>query len=185
MKKTFIILFCSLVLFSCEQAPLIEDYKIEGISLGDSLLDLMTEGEIKKDIIKSKVMYDYRGDDFAQINLNKGLKTYEELNFFIKPNDSKYIIYAIFGDLYFSNIDLCFKKQNKISEEFTNKYKDTEKTNGNKKFEGGEFRYIYFDFKSGDRIGIQCYKYYKDDSNSLAISLSKKDVITWGSIWKQ
>ena len=43
MKKILIILFCSLVLFSCDQGPLIEDYKIEGIGLGDSLLDFYSE----------------------------------------------------------------------------------------------------------------------------------------------
>ena len=50
MKLTLIILFCSLVLFSCEQAPLIEDYKIEGIGLGDSVLDYLSESEIIAEI---------------------------------------------------------------------------------------------------------------------------------------
>ena len=192
MKKTLIILVLIFTLFGCEQGPLIEDYKIEGIGLGDSLVDFMSLEKIKKGIIVSKDLYYFRVNDFAQINLDEGLKTYERLTFFIKPNDSKYIIYSIFGNLYFTNIDLCYERQDKISEEFSNRYKDAEKSNGTKKTsEGmivnsrgeGELRYVYFDFISGDRIAIQCYK-YEGGSNDLYISLTKKEIITWLSIWK-
>ena len=48
MKKTLVILVLSLVLFSCER-NYIKDFKIEGIALGDSLLDKFTKEEILED----------------------------------------------------------------------------------------------------------------------------------------
>ena len=77
MKKTLLILFVLFLFLSgCERAPLIEDYKIENISLGDSLNDLMSKNEIEEQIVKSKTQFDYRGDDFASIYLPRGSNHY-------------------------------------------------------------------------------------------------------------
>ena len=49
MKKTLIILVLVFTLCGCEQVY-IKDFKIEGIGLGDSLLDFFTKDKIKPQI---------------------------------------------------------------------------------------------------------------------------------------
>ena len=44
-------------------------------------------------------------NNFAEIYSDEGLKTYDRVSFFIKPDDNKYIIYGIFGDLDFTSSD--------------------------------------------------------------------------------
>ena len=58
MKKLLILLF-SLFVFSSPSvfADDISDFQIEGISIGESLLDYMTENEILKEIKRTKDWY--------------------------------------------------------------------------------------------------------------------------------
>ena len=45
MKKLIPFLFL-LFFLGCDRGPIIEDFKIEGVGLGDSLLDIMTKDEL-------------------------------------------------------------------------------------------------------------------------------------------
>ena len=118
MKKTLIIFFCSLVLFSCDQGPLIENYKIEGISIGDTLLDFMSEKEILKQINNPEVSYDDRDPPgkYSEIYKYDGLKTYSEVSVFVENGDKKYIIQGMFGELKNSSIEKCLEEKSKTIE---------------------------------------------------------------------
>ena len=88
---TLFVLFFSLILSSCEQKPLIEDYKIEGIGLGDSLLEHYS----KKEILNSTRVY-YENDIFVSFESNLDLlenSQYNVLQIRYKSNDEKYIVY--------------------------------------------------------------------------------------------
>ena len=187
IKSLSLFLICFLFLVSCKKEQLIEDYKIENISLGESSNNLISKEAFEEQIIQSNLEYDFRGDKFAAIDLTEGLKTYDQLGLIVKPDGKNNEIYAIYGYLDYQNIDRCYERQNELKEEFSIKYPNTEKTSGNKDFNSnsftGEFRYFYFDFESGDRIGIQCYKYNESYYN-LTIALSKKEAISWLSTYK-
>ena len=90
MKKTlilFVLLFSSFVF-----AEDISDFEIEGMSIGDSLLEYFSE-----EIILNSIMdYDYADDEFYQLLLlkkNNNFKVYEALQINLKTNDKNYIIY--------------------------------------------------------------------------------------------
>ena len=51
MKKLLAIIVLSLCFITPSQADDIKDFQIEGISIGDSLLDVMSVNEIKQNII--------------------------------------------------------------------------------------------------------------------------------------
>ena len=116
MKKFCIYLF--LVLFSFQtpsQADDIRDFQIEGMSIGDSLLDYLSKDKIIK--IKSpnkKIKY-------ARAILEKGLKNYEYVQVWFLDKDKNYVIEAIGGEIDFpNNITGCKKKQKEIAEELKN-----------------------------------------------------------------
>ena len=87
MKKLLVLLFSLFFLSSPSVfADDISDFEIEGISIGDSLLDYMTEDEILKEIEKNKDRYSYLNEPnkYAEVYLIKDFQTYEAIAFFIK-----------------------------------------------------------------------------------------------------
>ena len=64
MKKLLVVLILIFTLQTPSQADDIRDFQIEGMSIGDSLLDFMTEAEIKKESQNSTKM----GKDFLKFN---------------------------------------------------------------------------------------------------------------------
>ena len=84
MKKLSTFLFLIFFSFIAPSfADDISDFEIEGISIGDSLLDYFSEEEIKKEIEKRKYMYQYTTDEFGEVYKYDGLQTYFMLSFFM------------------------------------------------------------------------------------------------------
>jgi len=179
----FLLTILLLVLFGCDQQPLIDDYKIEGISTGESLLEIMTLNEIELENSSSKITYAHKSNNsFFRVVYEKNFfEKYDYLSLFAASNDKKYIIKGIFGTQYFQNLDACLKTFKKINIEFADKYKNTTQTSG-EKFLGNtssKFKYNYFDFPSGQRIGVQCYSF---DSGEISLSVSlvpSVELIKW------
>ena len=192
MKKTLIILVLFLSLLGCEQGPLIEDYKIEGIGLGDSLLDHLSESEIIAEIEKNKHSYKHLNDDFGDVGLFTNFDNYDQLSFFVKQNDKKYIIYSISGQILYNdeNFEECFTRQKEIEKEFSTTYKNAKKRNYSVEYPfdtSGESisHNIDFTFDSGDFIEVNCAKIEKSFQikynwkNALLININRKEVMDW------
>ena len=88
MKKLLILLFSIFFLSSHSVfADDISDFQIEGISIGDSLLDYMTEDEILKEIEITKDYYSYlkEPNKYAHVFFQgKDFQTYYALTFLVK-----------------------------------------------------------------------------------------------------
>ena len=121
MKKLSTYLF--LLLFTL-QAPSwaddIQDFEIEGISIGDSALDYFTEQEIFNSIQSDQ----YPSSDkyyIVQLHTIKSLEVYEGLNISIKKDDKKYIIAHIQASTFYNDEDFknCFKQKANIEEELS------------------------------------------------------------------
>ena len=115
MKKLLLILILTLSFQTWIKADDIRDFQIEGISIGDSLLDYMTEVEINKKIIKQ----DYTSDRFKTIFINSShilVNIYDGLYFDFKKNDNKYIIQAIAAKVDYENLPIirCLDKKKEI-----------------------------------------------------------------------
>ena len=115
MKKLLLILILTLSFQTWIKADDIRDFKIEGISIGDSLLDYLSEVEINKKIIKQ----DYTSDRFKAIFINSShilVNIYDGLYFDFKKNDNKYIIQAIAAKVDYENLPIirCLDKKKEI-----------------------------------------------------------------------
>ena len=118
MKKLLGIVVLGLLLTLSAKADDIRDFEIEGISIGDSLLDFYSEKEIKQNI---KVNYFSRIKDktfvTAEIRDDK-FKNYDGLQIILKRNDNTYKIYGMHGIIFYEkNINLCYKKLSEISKD--------------------------------------------------------------------
>ena len=90
----------------------ISDFEIEGMSVGDSLLDYMSGEEIKKYTTENY----YKVDKFIVVDFFlPSFETYDSVQINYKKNDNKYKIYAIGGDIFYeNNIEECYKKKDEI-----------------------------------------------------------------------
>ena len=97
MKKFLGILVLSLFLITPSWADDISDFQIEGMSIGDSLLDYVTKDEIEN---KEKV-YHYATKDYYQIGIKNNLNVYDIVTLHLKTNDKRYKIENISGVIEF------------------------------------------------------------------------------------
>ena len=91
MKKLLILLFSLCLLNSPSVfADDISDFQIEGISIGDSLLDYMTEDEILEEIKRNENRYIYlkEPNKYVEVFLRKDFPTYESISVIVKNNSS-------------------------------------------------------------------------------------------------
>ena len=189
MKKIFTYLF--LIFFSflvSSHAENIKDFQIEGISLGDSLLDHFS----KKMIKKNKMDY-YNNDKFTAVDFrDKSLfKNYDGAQIHYKTKGNKYIIYALDFVLEFeNNFNQCFKKQDQIVNALSDTFasvvikkkqniKHPEDKSGNSKVTS-----VYLNFDSGDYASVDCYNWsdkmgYPDH---LRVSLTLLELSNWLNI---
>ena len=169
----------------------IKEFEIEGISIGDSLLNHLSKEEIITEIEINKPSYNYLNNDFGEVYLFSNFDTYDRLSFFVKPKDKHYTIYSIKGSIsYDDKLEQCFAKQKEIEKEFSLIYK-----NATKSKETAEFPWdptgesvthnIYFDFDAGHSISVNCAKYKKSlkiENNwqdALQVIIQSKEVIDW------
>ena len=178
---TFYVLFFSSLVFADD----ISDFQIEGISVGDSLLDYFSEEEI----LQSKVNY-YNDDEYIPIYIADSIKfnDYDGLQFHYKKNDRNFTIYAIEGvKLFRDNYQDCLIKIREIDKELrvllknTDRFEnDTQKHSqdktGNSIWEG-----ISYYFSNDDKIGVKCFDWTKEMrySDNLRVSINKYALQKW------
>ena len=190
MKKTLIIL---LLFSSSVFAEDISDFQIEGMSVGDSLLNYFSEDEIISEIKRTKSWYSDLPQEsgFGEVYKFYGLDTYFMVSFMVKPDDDKYIIYSIRGSLpYEVDMSLCYKKMDEISKEFSVLFENAEKSENSYNHSidpSGRSKVsdVVFKLQSGDEISIRCMDFEeklrikKDWIDGLHIGIYKKEVSDW------
>jgi len=115
MKKLSTYLFLILFSFSVPSfADDIQDIQIEGMSVGDSLLDYLTKKKIKK----LEILYYPKSKKYLRlydVKKSKKLLEYERVDVHVKENDKNYIIVSINGLFFYkNNIQECYQKKKEI-----------------------------------------------------------------------
>jgi len=205
MKKLLVLLFSLLFLSSPSVfADDISDFEIEGISIGDSLLDFMTEEEILEEIELNKDFYLHlkEPNKYSEIYLFKDSATYDVLSFFIKNNSTnqyvtnkneKYKILSIFGSIsYIEDFDRCIAKRNEIAETLSKMFPNATKTVINRSHGADSsgnsiFDVISLSLNSGGSIEASCdnfeenFRLKKNSDEGLNVSINSAEIIQWGT----
>ena len=126
MKKLLITIILLLSFQSWTKADDIRDFEVEGMSIGDSLLDYFSKDEIEKNIDEN-IHKDLDGK-FKLTGFYGKSSEYDGLQLAFKANDKKYIIYGINGGIFYSDMQKCEKKLKSISNELSNLFKNAEKS---------------------------------------------------------
>ena len=190
MKKLYVYLF--LVFFALQTPSSSDDIRelqIEGMSIGDSLLDYITKQEIE-----SKKKTDYKSKKFSRTYFSlPEFEIYEGLQVHFKTSDKKYKIHNISGIIDFEdNIENCYKKKDEIVIELSNFFEDVivddDGIQNHPGDETGESKTntVYFDFKSGATAKVGCVKWGKSIKsknkglvNHLRVTINTKEYSYW------
>lgn len=113
MRIFLSVLFLIFSLQSWTKADDISDFEIEGISLGDSLLDHYSKNEIKKQLKKTKSRY--ASNKIVRTFFPINSKTYDQITVHYK-NDGSYNIVNIGGTIMYNknNMNECFQKMEDV-----------------------------------------------------------------------
>jgi len=110
MKKLLGIVVLGLLLITPSQADDIRDFQIEGMSIGDSLLDYFSGEEIQK----KKIKFTFKNFFTSEFTKKKdNLKIYDALHIHYKNNDKDFIIQQVEGIIDFVN-------KNNVAESYGN-----------------------------------------------------------------
>ena len=191
MKKLSTYLFLFLFSFSAPSfADDIRDFQIEGMSVGDSLLDYFSESEIKN----AETKY-YPGDKkFFNIFYNSlpQFKVYDQIQILLKTGDKKYEIHGITGGINFkNNLTDCLKKKEEIASELSEFLKDIIKERSDRKGEyKNDTKSVYYasEFYFLNQIGgarVFCND-WSDNTRDVKVSIDTAEVIYWltNEAWK-
>ena len=101
----------------------INDFEIEGMSIGDSLLNYYSEDQILKNIDPN--VHKNTDGKFKTTGFYGSFNEYDGMQFTVKSNDKKYIIYGISAGIFYSDIEKCKKKLKNISKELSILFSDS------------------------------------------------------------
>jgi len=203
MKKLLVFLFSLFFLSSSSVfADDISDFQIEGISIGDSLLDYMTEDEILKEIEinKDRFLHLKEPYKYSQISLGGNYLTYDSISVLIKNNSTnqyitdkneKYTILYVRGSIdYLEDFDSCLVKRDEIDKILSTKFPEAQRienifTPPTEPSGQSIVNSIYFEFESGAIISSLCADYEetfrvkKNWREGLNISIIPRKTNSW------
>ena len=181
MKKFLVILILVLGLQTSSQADDIRNFQIEGMAVGDHLLDYITEEELND---KPKYIYDNK--KYIAIIISKSsFEIYDEVQIVYKSKDK--IIHNLEAFInYENNIKDCYKKKDEIVLELTEYFKNqaekiweqNDKNYQGDKYGQSKFSAVNFDFYGGGGVRVLCYDMGKKISyeegwpDALAVSIN-------------
>ncbi len=186
MKRFLIlILFFSFQTFS--NADDIRDIQIEGISVGDNLLNhFEVLKKTKTEIKETKLTYYPKSKRLAVSNFWDGnYEIYDSVQFTLDPNNYK--IFRISGKIYDLDKEKCVNKQKEIisnlEKQFPNTIKDIDEFSKHPIDKSGKSlaNGIYLDFASGDTVAVECYFWsdvFKKERNyqdHISVSIETKE----------
>ena len=189
MRIFIIVLVLIFSLQSLTKADDISEFEIEGMSIGDSLLEFFSEEEILNSIRPDQ--YPDSNGKFIEIEIYNHtysfLKIYDGMQIFYKKNDKNYKIYSLSGGIFYGDdINACIKQQKEIDQIFSEMFKDThreetKRNNINDETGKSNIYFLTYYFNNGDLVETSCYDYSKHMNNEdyLLVSVDTKELSDW------
>ena len=178
MRQILIVFVLIFSLQSLSKADDVRDFEIEGMSIGDSLLDYFNEKEIK-------LHFPYRKKTFGGVVLSKSsYETFDDVQFHLKKDDKNYEIHALEGLLlFYDNIKECYPKKKEIVNDVKHLFINSEIQNRKSnhyldKTGKSKVDETIFWIDSGETIRIGCYDWSEefDYGDKLTVAILSKEM---------
>jgi len=188
MKKLLAIIVLGLFCSYSVLADNIKNYEIEGMSIGDSLLDFMSESEIKNNEIK---YWGNKKKKYSVTGIINNLNTYNQVEVYYKSKDKKYKIEQIAGMMFIDNLDECLQERETIIKSFGSSFSNLEKNTAvldyapDKTGKSKQHQVSYFFNKKNSNMRVECVQFSQKmkkeerGRNHLNVTASSDKITTW------
>ena len=186
MRIFIAVLILIFSLQSWTKADDIKDFQIEGMSIGDSLLDYFSKNEI----INSELNYFSKKRKYYIVGFVNSLSNYDQIEIYLKHNDNKYEIKTLAGMIDIENLDECLSKRKEIVSDIEQLFVNATKSTGSKPNEtdktGNSIQYInQYLFNKDNHIRVECMqwsqkmKIEREYVNSLNLVVMSDEISNW------
>ena len=169
MKRLLLILILTFSVQSWTKADDISDFEIEGMSIGDSLLNHFS----KKEIENSRIEFSSKNSKYSYSEISGIFENFDNLQFIYKSNDKEYKVAAIVGLIfYYNDLNGCLKKKKSMTESVESiMSSDTDVYNQDgyphsQMFAKSLVYTTEFTFKNGDVARVYCLNWSRNTENS-------------------
>ena len=192
MRIIIIIIIFFINLQSLTKADDIQDFEIEGMSLGDSALNFFTKSEIDKSV---EEMPQYPNDQYKIAYIQKSkkydFKNYQGITFYFKKNDKSYTIAGIVASNYYPNdFQNCLNDLKKMRKDIENSFDVLPTYEGEDLLEFDTFgetimHGVVYNLSDNGFSQVACYDWSKEISkiqnrvDELTIGISTKEYGEW------
>ena len=185
MKKySYLIVIFLLFFNTIAKADDISDFEIEGMSIGDSLVDHFSE-----EFIETHISYgdNYKSKEFFDIEILNHAKfeTYDAVQIAVKSNNKKFTIHGIDGIKFYKDINQCSKDRKDIIEKlsllFNNADKYDRKKISHPSYANSFTTDTFLTMSNGNEVVISCYDFSENLSfrDQLRVSMWTKELNAW------
>ena len=189
MKCLSIYLF--LLFFTLQTPSLaddISDFQIEGMSIGDSLLDFLSEDEINN----SRRNY-FSNRKYYAVGISKNIEIYETIDIYLKSGDKSYEIKTIAGYI-FINKKKCLAKRKQVTKELRDLFKNSKEVNSENDSHAADktgkskvytTSFLLKNKEADDHIRVECTDWSKDIEDkhnwgdNFNVSAVTKEINDW------
>ena len=181
MKRLLLILILTFSFQALSKADDIRDFEIEGMSIGDSLLDFITISKIKT----LRTSYYPKSKKYVRYYEVKNSTQYDGVDLYVLDKDKKFIIQSLSGFIeYDKNIKDCYLKKENIIKEVSSQLRmkgDSYISNYNNDTSKSDV--TDFELQNGS-IRVWCTDYSKKKEklnfgDFFAVTVSSESFLNW------
>ena len=187
MKLKIILILAIFISFhSISRANDISEFEVEGISVGNSLLDFLSKDEIQNNTLP----YFENKRKYFIVGYFNNLNKYDQIELYLKSGDKKYIIRSIIGGVFTPNYNKCLNQKKDVVKELDQVFSNIKKISGSKSHEAdvtGNSKHHIDQYNLGypNHIRVECTNFTKEminsgmAQNSLNIVVMSKEINDW------
>lgn len=185
--KVLITLF--LIIFSFQsltRADDISDYEIEGLSIGDSLLNHFNVNEIKNFQNYDDLPSDMSFRIIEIFSNEMKMDLYDSVQIYYKPNDKTFKIHGVNGGLFCDNKKKCISQYDQIKKDISKLFGDSLKSdNFNGKHQDDDtgksvFEYVVYYHPNGEiAVGYTDWAKHMNYNDNVSIDITTQEVSNW------
>ena len=184
--KIVSICFYLIIFHSAVCANEISEYEIEGISVGDSLLNFFTKNKIENFInYDDQTNTTFRILEFSKKEYSN-LTNYDSMQIYHKPKDDEYIVFGVRGIIFCETKQICINKHKNIIKDLKNSFSNFNSAKKEKfkhpsdKTGKSEVELIFLDLDNG-YIAVRYTNWSEkmDYSDNVDVEVATTEVENW------
>ena len=184
--RIILIFIIFLNLQSWTKADDISDFEIEGISIGDSLLNYFNVNEIKNFQNYDDLPSDMSFRIIEIFSNEMEMNIYDSVQIYYKPNDKTFKIHGVNGGLFCDTKNKCIDQYDQIKKDISKLFGDSLKSdNFNGKHMDDDtgksiFEYVVYYHPNGEiAVGYTDWAKHMNYNDNVSIDITTQEVSNW------